>query len=91
MFAATSLVFWGTVVLLPPGAASDADASLFAWPLVVLYVGMILVGNVVTGEPTFVIQAVVIGTGVALSAVLLFLLSWFVAFVAIPGDSGTVE
>lgn len=91
VFAATSLLFWGIVVFLRRGVASDAGALLFAWPLIVLYVGMTLVGNAVTGEPSFVIQAAVIGTGVALSTVWLFLLSWFVAFVAIPGDSGTHE
>ena len=51
---------------------------------------MILVGHAVTGEPPFVVQAAVIGIGVGLSTVWLFVLSWLVAFVAIPGDSGSI-
>lgn len=91
VFAAISFVFWGLVVLLSPGAASDADVVLFAWPLVLLYVGMTVIGNAATGEPSFAVQAVVVGIGVALSTVWLFLLSSLVARVAIPGDSGTQE
>lgn len=62
---------------------------ILGWPLLVVYVGMVAVGNAFIGEPAFIVQAVVVGFGLALSTTWLFLLSGWLANVAsaIPGAS----
>ncbi|WP_049970426.1 hypothetical protein [Haladaptatus cibarius] len=62
---------------------------VIGWPLLVVYGGMVILSNAFVGEPTFLVQAVVVGIGVALSTTWLFFLSgWFANFVdSAPGSS----
>lgn len=82
VFAGLSLGFWASLAVGLPDALSAwgrfAVEVVFLWPMVLLYVGMILLGNAVFGEPSLAVQFVVVGVGIALSAAWLFLLSGWV-------------
>ena len=90
VFVVVSFAFWAIVIALPPMALppgwSDVLGLLFSWPLLVLYVGMVFLGNAFFGEPSMPVQFAVVGVGVALSAVWLFLASGWIAARVVPGD-----
>lgn len=95
VFTGLSLAFWAAAAFELPRALPAWGyllfELLFLWPLVAVHTGMIVVGNALVGEPSLAVQSVVVGVGVALSTAWLFLLSRWIAAIAIPGDSGVVS
>lgn len=90
VFGAISLALGGSVVVaslvaLPQWVESAAAlvGVVLGWPLVVVYAGTVAVGNAVGTRPSFAVEAVAVGVGVALSASWLFVLSGWLAAVLV--------
>lgn len=63
---------WLTTATAPVG-------WVLGWPLVVLYGGLVVVGNAFAGEPPLAVEFVIVGVGVALTVTWLFFLSGWIA------------
>lgn len=93
-FAAVSLalvayIVAGSLVAFPGwfDALASAVGVVVGWPLLLVVFATFAVGNAVPAlQDAFAIQVALVGTGVALSATWLFLLSGWITRLVVPGD-----